>query len=227
VKRLIVATLILSVFTFQFPALAASRKDKTLASSSGFQFPNPEISIGRVPRSTEEKYDAARLWAAQYTQQFIAQFLLLNGLRENLFNVRDIMNVANKQIDSIPGTEIDNPEKVTQRMSDFRKGLIALADKLYAKDRPQETKFSGRSRLDAIENRLSDLRNVNAQLADIQQKIEAFGQRLTLVEQRKLPATLPAQTIVESGDPKTGRLAWAALLLAAGSFFFQIYGRRK
>lgn len=227
-QRLLFASVLVFIATSISPIQAASRNNKGVSSSTGFQFPNPEIPISRAPKTTEEKIQATRLWVAQYTQQFIAQFLLMNGLRENLFNVREILRLANKQIDAMPPSDFDDIAKVTQRIVDYRNGMMALADKLYAKERPSEAKFSGNSRLDVIENRISELRNVNSQISDITQKLESYQQRLMLVEQRKLPSVMPTATVVDGGgDPKATRLAWAALLLAAGSLFLQVYGRKK
>lgn len=206
---------------------SANRNGKSVSSSTGFQFPSPEIPIPRNARSTQEKFDATRLWLAQYTQQFINQFLVLNGLKENLFNVREILARANKEVDSIPPNEIDNPTKMLERMTLYRNSLMALADRLYAKDRPNEAHFSGGNRLDSLERRVSELSSLNEQIGEITQKLESFGQRLSAVEQRKLPSAMPGTTVISEGEGHSNKLGFAALILAAGSFFFQFYSKRK
>ena len=218
--------LALIVYSSLSPAAPSGRGGKPLASSTGFQFPNPEVPLPKVPTNTQEKYEAARYWTAQYTQQFIQQFLVMNGLKENLFNIREILHGAYREVDNIPAADLDNPQKVVERVNNYRSALIALADKLYAKERPNATVFSGGNRLDAIERRLSELQSLNAQMNDFAKKLDSFGQRLTMVEQRKLPVALPSVSNA-TDDGRSGKIAFAALILAAGSFFFQLYGRRK
>lgn len=193
--------------------------------AAGFRFPDPQISIStEPPASDQEFYDRVKLFASRYTAEFIEQFLLMNGLRENLFNVPQILESVNRSIEVQPIRDLKNPEVIKKNYLELRNSLIGIANKLYAKNLPNPKFYSSsNNRIDSIESKMNDLLIMNKQYDDIIRQMEEMNQKITALQQKQPSAILAP--IATSGN-SSAKLSFAALILAAASFFFQIYRRR-
>lgn len=193
------------------------------AATKGFRYPDPQISVStEPPTSDQDIYDRSKLFASQYVKEFTEQFILMNGLRENLFDVPQILSAIHESIDSQPAKELIKPETLRTNFMNLRNGLMAVADKLYAKDRPN-SKYSSSSgsRIDSLESKVNDLLIMSKQNQDILRQVEELNQKVAALQQKQ-PAAINAPSIPKSND----RLVYAALLLAAASFFFPLVFRR-
>lgn len=193
--------------------------------AGAFRFPDPQISISTEPPSSDQEvYDRIKLFASQYTTEFIEQFLLMNGLRENLFNLPQVLESVHRTIESQPVRDLKKPEVIKKNYLELRTSLISLSNRLYAKNLPN-TKYytTSNNRIDSLESKVNDLLIINKQYGDILRQIEELNQKVTALQQKQ-PAAAIAPVAPSGGS--SAKLSFAALILAAASFFFQLYRKR-
>ncbi len=191
--------------------------------ASQLRLPDPVLPVPKTNVERAEIPLQARLYMGRYVRTYIEQFMVLNSVKENLFDEAEIVRQIHHDIDRLTPEQLMDPKVVKNSVEKLKKNLGEISKRLYGKALANPTGFTGGSRVDALEQKIDRMSASLARVDTLVRDHEALSQRLQAVEQRGGGAR--PKEIVTTAAPDS-KLVYVALLMALGSFFLQLYRRR-
>lgn len=189
---------------------------------------------GIDPNNTAEVRERIKLTAAIYIDTFISDFLRINSLNEDLFDRISIHNDVDQRVIKMPAKDLMDPKALIREVITMRNSMIEYTRRVYTPDKVAAMRASGRGvkfdrafvdRVQRLETQVQEIAqnrlNVpSPELQGIQQRLGVLEDALGKIDP---PASAP---LAQTKAPSNG-MAAAALVLAAGSFLFQLMSRKK
>lgn len=207
------------------------------ATAQDLHYPVPVVPAdftGVDPNNTPELRERVKLVAAIYIDTFITDFLRMNSLSEDLFDRNFINKDVEQRVSKIPAKDLMDPKALVREAITMRNSMIEYTRRVYTPDKVAAIRAAGggvkfdRSFVDRVQRLETQVQEIaqnklnvpSPELQGIQQRLGALEDAIGKIDP---PSNAP---LAQTKNPNSG-MAMAALVLAVGSFLFQLLSRRK